>query len=128
MPVSTEVDKEKDLTIHRARGLITDEQMFEVQEKFYEDKPTTLQLWDMSETDLSLITIQGLRRFIEIDARRGLERGQAKCAVVVVKTLQFGLARMAETFGDLSNLPFQFRIFKKLDSAMAWLTEPSEGV
>ena len=126
MPVKTEKDTERNLTIHTAKGLITDEQMFEVQEKFYEENPTMLQLWDMSEADVSLITIQGMRRFVEIDANRGLERGHGKCAVVVVKTLQFGLARLAETFGELSGLPFKLKVFKSIDAAMEWLTEPED--
>jgi hypothetical protein len=126
MPVSTKVDRKQDLTIHTAKGLITDEQMFEVQDEFYSNTPTRLELWDMSEADVSLVTIQGIRHFIERDANLGSERGRGKCAVVVVKTLQFGLARMAETFAELTNLPFQFKIFKTMDSAMEWLTESTK--
>jgi len=126
MPVTTRIDIDRDLTIHIAKGFITDEQMFEVQEAFYKDKPTKLELWDMSEADISLVSIQGMRRFVELDARLGLERGRGKSAVVVLKTLQFGLARMAETFAELANLPFQFKIFKTVDAAMEWLTESEE--
>lgn len=126
MPVQTKIDQEKDLTIHIARGLLTDEQMFEAQNKFYNDHPTRLELWDMSDTDMSLITIQGMRRYIDNDARLGSARKNGKCAIVVVKTLQFGMARMAETFAELAGLPFRVRIFKSIDEAMAWLTESSE--
>ena len=97
--------------------------MFDVQDTFYSDKPTRLELWDMSEADVSLITIQGMRRFIDRDANLGSKRGHGKSAVLVVKILQFGLARMAETFAELTSLPFQFKIFKTMDSAMEWLTE-----
>jgi len=123
MPIITEIVLKGSLTIHRAKGFISDEQMFEVQEAFYKDNPTNLELWDMSEADVSLVTIQGIRRFIERDAQMGTLRNGGRCAVVVVKTLQFGLARMAETFAELAGLHFQFKIFKTFDAAMEWLTE-----
>jgi hypothetical protein len=126
MPIITEIDLERNLTIHTAKGFVTDDDMFKEQETFYSDNPTKLELWDMSESELSVISIQGLRNFIDREAQLGKVRRGGKSAVVVEKSLQFGLARTAETFGEFAKLPFEFKIFKTFDAAMEWLTESTK--
>lgn len=121
MPVKTVIDLEKDITKHIATGDVIDNEMFEAQREFYENSPTRLQFWDMTDGNVTGVTIGGMRTFIERDARKGKARKDGKTAVVVSSQLQFGLARMAEVFGELASLPFAFRVFRDRAEAISWL-------
>jgi len=123
MPVRTVIDLEKGITKHVATGDVVNDEMFEAQREFYETGPTLLQFWDMAECSVTDITVGGMRTFIERASRKGQARKDGKTAVVVSSQLQYGLARMAEAFGEFVSLPFAFRVFKDRDEALAWLNE-----
>ena len=75
----------------------------------------------MSECSVRGVTIGGMRTFIEKAAQLGKVRENGRTAVLVNSQLQYGLARMAETFGEFASLPFEFHVFKDRETAMAWL-------
>jgi hypothetical protein len=127
MPVRTEIDRENDITEHIATGDVIDEEMFSAQNEFYGDGPTRLQLWDMSGCVVTGVTIGGMRTFIEQAALKGRTRENGKTAVITGSELQFGLARMAETFAEFANIPFEFRVFRDRAGALAWLKEEAGG-
>lgn len=126
MPIESIRHSSSDITEHIATGVITDDDMFVSQKEFLENNPTKLELWDMSESDLSKITIAGMRKFLSRAAKLGTAREGGKTAVVVQSTLQFGLGRIAEAFSEFVSLPFEFRLFKQKDSAISWLNEVSD--
>ena len=121
MPVKTVIDHENDITRHIASGEVSDEEMFAAQKEFYENGPTTLQLWEMSKCSVKEVTIGGMRTFIERAAQLGKARENGRTAVIVSSQLQYGLARMAEAFGEFASLPFEFHAFKDCDTALVWL-------
>ena len=81
----------------------------------------------MTGCSVTGVTIGGMRTFIERAARKGVVRKDGKTAVIVGSQLQFGLARMSETFGEFSSLPFAFSVFRDRAAALAWLNDKSEG-
>lgn len=101
--------------------------MFACQAEFYEGSPTRLQLWDMSGTDLTEITSDGLKRFIQRAALLGRVRPGGRTAVVVHTPLQVGLGRMAQAFGDNAALPFELRFFGDRAEALDWLSVEDAG-
>lgn len=123
MPVSTDINQEADFTEHIATGDVSDGEMFAAQAEFYENGPTRLQLWDMSGCAVKGVTIGGMRAFIEGAARQGKVRKSGRTAVIVNSQLQYGLARMAEVFGEFAHIPFAFRVFKDRKEAVDWLNE-----
>jgi len=127
MPVKTVIDQERDITEHIASGDVIDDEMFEAQREFYDNGPTSLQLWDMTECSVTGVTIGGMRTFIEKASRQGVARKNGKTAVVVNSQLQYGLARMAEAFAEFASIPFAFRVFRERDEAVVWLKEESKG-
>jgi len=57
-------DEYQDLTIHDVTGTVSEEEMYNALENFYNKKPTKLLLWDMSGTDVSHVTSDILEKFI----------------------------------------------------------------
>ena len=127
MPIGTIRNSTNAITEHIATGQVTDDEMFASQKEFLEKNPSKLELWDMSDSDLSKITIDGMRKFLSRAAKMGSAREGGRTAVVVQSTLQFGLGRVAETFSDFIPLPFEFRLFKQRIDAIAWLNEELEN-
>ena len=126
MPVRTAINHEDDITEHTATGVIIDEEMFGAQTEFYENGPTRLQLWDMTDCSVTEVTIGGMRSFIAKAAELGRSRTNGRTAVIVNSDLQYGLGRMAEMFAEFVSIPFAFRIFKSRTDALAWLNSESK--
>ena len=123
MPIKSNIDSSNDLTEHVATGVITDEEMFACQNKFYETGITRLELWNMSMADVSKTTVQGMKQFIRLSAKLGQSRKYGRTAAVAGNMLQFGLARMAEGIGEFEGLPYEFRVFSSKADAIEWLYE-----
>jgi len=121
MSIKTSHDRSRDLTIHVVIGSITVDEMIASLEKFYTHGSTLLTLWDMSQSELSQITPDGILKFIRRAALLGVERKGGRTAVVAPQDLQYGLGRMAETFAMFESLPFRMGIFRTREDAMSWL-------
>jgi hypothetical protein len=126
MPIESIRHSSSDITEHIATGVITDDDMFARQKDFLENNLTKSELWDMSGSKLSKVTIEGMRQFMNRAAQLGEPRRGGKTAVVVHSTLQYGLGRIAEVFSEFIQLPFEFRIFKLRDDAIAWLNDVTD--
>ena len=126
MPIKTKKSLSDDLTEHIVTGSVTDKEMFNTEKEFYEHEPTKRQLWDLTEASMANITIEGMRQFIARSSRIGKSRAGGSTAVVVQGQFQFGLGRMAETFGEFESLPFVFRIFRSREKAITWLVSESD--
>jgi len=121
MPIISTKDDSKEITEHVATGVIHDEEMFACQEEFYETGPTRLELWEMSASDLTQITIGGMQKFINRAAHLGKSRQGGRSAVITRTSLQYGLGRVAEALGEFESLPFTLRIFRERGEAVEWL-------
>ncbi len=128
MPVKSIRDDSTQITEHIATGMITDDEMFTSQKEFLEHNPTKLELWDMTASDLSKITIPGMRKFMYRAAQRGEVRRGGKTAVIVQSKLQYGIGRIAEVFAEFINFPFEFRLFNQRDEGISWLKEESKDI
>lgn len=128
MPVKSIRDDSTQITEHIAMGTIIDDEMFASQKEFLEHDPTKLELWDMTGSDLSKITITGMRQFMNRAVQLGEARRGGKTAVVVQSKLQYGIGRIAEAFAEFLNFPFDFRLFNQRDEAISWLIEESKDI
>ena len=121
MPIQTIKNLSEELTEHIATGVISDQEMFDCENEFYSGNPTRLQLWNMSDAELTKITIDGMRQFVAKSSKLGKVRSGGRTAVVVKGQFQYGLGRMAETFGEFESLPFEFQLFRSRSEALSWL-------
>ena len=119
--MAIKISKHEDLTVHDVTGSASEMQMYDAIEKFYQEEPTALLLWDMSQADVSHVTPDILRNFAKKSAILGVNRQGGRTAVVAPKDLQYGLARMSEVFLEAESAPFSFRVFRTRDEALQWL-------
>jgi hypothetical protein len=123
MPVSKKIEKEKDLTVFVATGELTFADQIAAFKEFYEGDPTKNELWDMRAITGNRISSDELRQVTFFTKQYSHKRTGGKTAMVMNSDLDYGLGRMSETFAETEDLPWEIRIFRSMDEALAWMDE-----
>ena len=115
------ITKDGGLTVHEVTGPVSEVEMYDALERFYNKEPTALLLWDMSQADVSHVTSEILHRFVKKSAELGVSRQGGRTAVIASDDLQFGLARMSEAFSKMESALYSFSAFRTKEEALQWL-------
>jgi hypothetical protein len=123
MPITFHIDKNKDLTVFKAIGLLSFEATMSAVMAFYESEPTRLVLWDATNATDVQFTSEELIAIVEYRARYEGKRGSGKTAIVAHKDVVFGLSRVFEMQSSLQGAPYDIMVFRNIDEANQWLEE-----
>ena len=115
------VDRKNDLATVTVTGSVDVEQVNRQILGFLGDKPTHRVLWDVRNGSLEKLTAEDMRRIIAEGAPHAAKRCGGRTAILCSKPVDFGLARMFETFASLYHLPFEIHVFTESAEAMEWL-------
>lgn len=83
-------------------------------------------LCDLSRATVADLTSIEIEEIITLICQKVNGNGvrDAKSAIVVHGTVDFGLARMFSTFSELADLPVQVKVFRTPEVATEWLVAP----
>jgi hypothetical protein len=127
MPITSEVDKTKNLTIYTLTGELTLDNIRYAIKSFWETQELTLNsLWDARGTKLTSLKssdMESLAVYIGQFRYRFEERIGGKSAVVASSDLQYGLSRILSTLYEIEDFPTQLKIFRTMDEAIKWLDQ-----
>jgi hypothetical protein len=120
MPVRSVIYKEQRLVVTIEEGRVTFDDMMANQDRLLNDPdfdPEFNQLSDATlatDTDLSANNVRLLynRRVFSVNSRR---------AVIAPSTFVFGMARMLQTYLELSRTAHSVQVFRDRASALKWL-------
>ena len=84
-------------------------------------KPGTPFLVDHTHLNAAPLTTEDMIAIARFNGQYRAQIGKAKCAHVLARDLEFGMARMWEIFVENEWDVFE-RLFKSRDDAIAWLT------
>ena len=115
-------DEDQDLTLHDVTGPVSEEEMYDALENFYKRDPTTLLLWDMSQTDVKHVTPDILQKFVRRSIELASSRQGDRVAIYALEDLQYGLARMSKVFAEMGTSPYIVNVFRSRQEALQWLT------
>jgi len=125
MPVTSKIDKKRNLTIFTLSGELTIDEILGALKSFWEDRELTLNtLWDTQNaivTNLKLPDIENIAGFIGQNRNRFEERKDGKAAIVAPTDLQYGLSRILGTLYERENVPIKLQPFRTMDEAIQWL-------
>lgn len=121
MPITTQVDHDRQLTIHTVSGNPSFEEGMEVFKSFYEKHPTRNLLWDLRNANLQQISSKDLEEFVHYVKLHSEARTGGKTAFVVSRDLEFGLLRMVDAYSEFAKIPFNLMTFRSMDEATQWL-------
>ena len=119
--IETQLDKSKKLTVFTVSGTITALEFANAIRSFYAGDLTLYALWDLrngkiESTDNDVWNLARSVSSLNLSSRRG-----GKTALVAGKGRSIGLARMYQLITDTMTLPFEIRVFSKIEEAHNWL-------
>ena len=107
-----------------ATGAMTARDWMETYQAFLEAEPTAMMLWDFTSATWEAASSQELREIARrIGAMEVARGGARKAALVCVRDLDFGLARMFVTMAELESCPVRMAVFRDGDEARDWLAD-----
>ena len=96
MPITSHIDRIKDLAIFKVTGFLSFDIAFPVVEAFYDADPTSHVLWDLIDTTDIEFTTEEILEIVKFKPRYQGKRKSGKTAFVAQKDILFGLSRMFE--------------------------------
>jgi hypothetical protein len=127
MPITSQVDKTKELTIYTLSGELTLDEILDALKSFWEAHTLTLNLlWDARSAKLSQLKSEEVTKitgFIGQYMHRFKERKGGKAAIVASSNLQYGLSRILGTFYEMEGFPTQLKVFRTMDEAIEWFDQ-----
>ncbi len=123
MPITTEIDNDKQLTTHTVIGDVTFEEFMTTLKQFWENLQTINVLWDFRKSGVSDVSTKEAVAVANYVKHLSGKRIEGKTALVASVDLWYGISRMAQTLGEIKGLSFQMEIFKSYEEAIQWLSE-----
>lgn len=127
MPITSQVDKTKNLVIYTLTGELTLDDIQSTLKAFWEAHELTLNtLWDARSAKLTNLESSDMGRITALIGQythRFEERKGGKSAVVASSDLQYGLSRILGTLYEVEDFPTQLKIFRIKDEAVEWLDQ-----
>ncbi len=122
--IKTKKDREKHITVHTVSGYLNADYYIEKIEYNLDKTPTKYVVWDFSNADISNLTSDDLKRFIEISTTHPNAHILKKIAKILPNDLSFGLGRMFEIYNNIQGTVYESRPFRKAEDAFKWLGVP----
>jgi hypothetical protein len=123
--VAIRIDTEKNIAYIKMIGKVKSQDILDafdqaVASKGY--KKGMGRLWDFTEIDLSFLKTDVIPRMARYSLKFPEGIRDVKVAFIVSKTLEYGLARMFQTYSEMY-AKSQVRIFDTIAKAEKWMTE-----
>lgn len=123
MPITSHIDRAKDLTIFKVTGVLSFDIAFPVVKDFYDGDPTSHVLWDLIDTTEVQFTSEEVLDLVCFKPRYQGKRESGKTAFVAQKDVLFGLSRMFQIQSGIQEAPYAIMVFRSLYEAHQWLYE-----
>jgi hypothetical protein len=124
--METVVQRQGDRTTITVSGAIGADEVVSTIERFYAGETTVDVLWDLSMAGFEKISSADVRRIAQVTRRHAEKRELGKTALVFSAEEGYGLGRMFGILQDVEDSPVQYRSFRSMDEADAWLSGRSQ--
>lgn len=110
-------------TIFRVTGNVTANEIIMQAVPYMTGGQTDTSLWDFTRAgrvNISTAELKGLAGSLKQVSEDGRVR---KVALVGSKTINIGLGKLFAAFAQMAGLPYTYKVFRNLPSAMDWLAD-----
>ncbi len=114
------------LTIHRLEGQIDYQNLRDFVEAFFAEEPSRDLIWDLRDASLDKVHAHELEELAERVLELAAARPGGRTATVFTADAGYGLGRLYETHHELRDSPIEYRAFRSMNDALAWLGYPPE--
>lgn len=113
---------EAGLTTFVATGQVTARELFAAYAEFLAESPTPLVLWDLTDATLAYVQAPDVRHLARDLARIDIGRRlKGKSALLCSRQVDFGIARMLQTYLELESYGAHVVAFTDRARALDWL-------
>jgi hypothetical protein len=113
-----------DLTLMRAEGSLSAEDILATLERFYEGDPTLYVVWDVTAAGVVDVSLRDAEAIAALVMRHRDRRTGGKTAIVAPKDQQYGIGRMLGSMAEVRALEFDVATFRSRADAEEWLGRP----
>ncbi len=117
------IDKENQITIFTVSGEFFFDQIVDVVKQFYLSEFTLNIIFDLNKADMSALTAGQMEEIVKGAKEYAHLREGGKTALIMSRDLNYGIARMFETYCEIKGHPIAYNVFKNIDEAMTWIVE-----
>ena len=122
MPIHTEIDSARHLTIRRVKGSVTFDELMDLLKDPAGWNLTPYLLWDFREGTIKKLSSDEIREIADMVSKVSVVSGYKKAAGVHPKDIDFGLGSMLHAYMQVKGYEQSFRIFREYEDAVTWLT------
>ena len=125
MEITTQINEEENLRIHRVEGPIDVDRLTEMLSALYQSPgydPNMNALWDLRAADFTAVTSEQISSVTGLVEKFWGKEGEGKAALIVTRDLDFGLSRMYEMLLSGAS-PDRVMVFRDYDEAEKWLRD-----
>ena len=120
--IDTSFKSDMNLTIHKVVGSIIPNKFFtHIKDYYLAESITPNILLDLRKARITKLAPADLSDLAKRIKHYYASRDAGKTVLVVSTDLEFGLGRMFEAISETEQLPFEFRSFRNMEQAEAWL-------
>jgi hypothetical protein len=120
MPITSNIDQAKELTIFKVTGVLGFDKVLRVVRDFYDGDPTKHVLWDFIDTAEIQLTSVEVEAISNFRPRYEGKQASGKTAFVAQKDILYGLSRMFEIQSRFREAPFNIMVFRNTAEARQW--------
>jgi uncharacterized protein (DUF2164 family) len=123
MEITTIINKEENLRIHKIKGELTLEILLRELGNIYsnqEFREDMNSLWDIREAEVNSFSAEHVEKVKDLVTNHWGTSGKSKSALVVSKDIAFGLSRMYEVFIE-QDTKSRVMVFRDYEKAKAWV-------
>ena len=119
--IETQTDLQNEVTVNRAMGIISSDDLLDWIECYYSGDVTKFILWDFTKADLSDLSSDDIKRLVYETKKITAKRAGGKTAFVVGRDVEFGIIRMFDAYVEVEGVQIEFRTFRDSAAAKKWL-------
>ena len=110
-----------DLTMMKAIGSISLNEVIDALEEFYSSNTTKLVAWDLTSTSAAQLNTADIEQIAKFVRSNSHVRAGGRTAIIAPNDLEFGIGRMLDVLSEIHDVQLAVATFRKFSDAAKWL-------
>ncbi len=119
--VDRRIDTEKDLTIYKVNGELSNEELLRLNNELLTGQSTEKIIFDFRNGSLKNISTGVFKQKIISSKSRAEKRKEIKVAIIAKKDIDFGMGRMYAAYVEMEDIGVTISVFRTQSEALQWL-------
>jgi hypothetical protein len=119
--VDRRIDTEKDLTIYKVNGELSNEELLRLNNELFIGQSTEKIIFDFRNGSLKNISTGVFKQKIISSKSRAEKRKEIKVAIIAKKDIDFGMGRMYAAYVEMEDIGVTISVFRTQSEALQWL-------